>query len=223
MEYDFSKVMCNVFAVPENQQIVPLFPDIFFHPVFKKDPTPLRMNQVLRYIVAVFDVNGLRVRIPDVVKRRRVGLEVAKFKKNENGDYPEAVMEMMNGKNDQVNEMILHYVRMHKAPQYSYLMALEAGFYTLLAKTLSGESISNTEVKAMREMKEDIEAGVADFLNGEDAKKILEMTYKFLAEDSLGITPEDIAFNRQQGKPVVDVMPYGKDYDFSKYERDEEA
>lgn len=219
--YDFSKCLANVYSIPENQSIVKAFPQVFFAPIFSSPLKKLLTNQVLRYIVAVYDSNGLITRIPDVVKRRQKALELAGFKRDKEGNYPEVIHEMIEGKVEGVNEMIIQYLKLHKSPKYSFLMALDNAFYTLIAKTLSGASIEKKEVDAMRTMEKELTDRTIEFLGGDDNKKMLEKVYQWLAEDSLGITPEDIAFRRQQGLKVTDVTPYGEDYEVETYPREE--
>lgn len=219
--YDFSNCLANVFGVSETQPILKKFPHIFVAPIFHAPLKKLLMNQVLRYIVAVYDSNGLITRIPDVVKRRQKALEISGFKRTKEGTYPEEVMAMIEGKNEAVNEMILQYLKLHRSPKYSVLMALDNAFYTLIAKTLSGVSIEKKEVDAMRVMEKELSERTIEFLGGDDNKKMLEKVYQWLAEDSLGITPEDVAFKRQQGLKVTDVTPYGEDYEVETYPREE--
>lgn len=219
--YDFSKCLANVFTVPENQSIVKSFPQVFYAPIFSTPLKKLLTNQVIRYIVAVYDSNGLMTRIPDVMKRRQKAIEIAGFKRTPEGHYPEVIQEMLEGKIEGVNEMIVQYLKLHKSPKYSFLMALDNAFYTLIAKTLSGASIDQKEVNAMRTMEKELTERTIEFLGGDDNKRTLEKVYQWLAEDSLGITPEDIAFRRQQGLKVTDVTPYGDNYEVETYPREE--
>lgn len=212
--------MVKVFDMPEKTDFSILYPDVFPAEIFRGQPANLAKDKIIKYIVAVFDIEGLRTKVPDIVKRRRIALEMAGFHRNDDGEWNEHILNMINGKYDVINTWIVYYVRLHKSPQYSYIMAMEAAFYNLMEKTLRGDAVSQADVKAMREMSEDIIRETSLMLNEENNKAILEKTYKFLMEDSLGITPEDIAFKRQQNKPVVDVNPYGKEYTGKKYPRE---
>ncbi len=96
-------------------------------------------NQVLYYIAMVYDrCSGIRRKYPDVNQRKFEALNAAKFKYKENVGFGTYVDHMIEGGVDEINSMIVSYVRLANSTKFSMLITAESIFYSYLKKSLSG-------------------------------------------------------------------------------------
>ena len=218
MEYDFTGCLANVFAFPAATNLKAEFPNVFGHAIYKAPIKSLNHNMVYRYIVAVYDIRGLRRYYPDIEKRRAVALEISGFKSNSDREYSVEVMDMISGNIPNVNRMLVQYCRSQRNPDYTYIVALEAMYTKMAIDMADGNVDKSATLKVFRETKDELSDKLVEFLSGENNKNIKETALMFIEEDGLSITPEEIAENRSKGKPLVDVTPYGKDYDYPIFE-----
>jgi hypothetical protein len=220
MEYDFTGCLANVFAFPPTTNLLKEFPQVFGHEIYKVNIKGLTRGLLLRYIVAVYDIKGLRRYFPEIDRRKLAALEISGFKTDGDGNYSKEVISMISGATPNVNRMIIQYCRSQRNPDYTYIVSLEA-MYTKMAIDMADGNIDKIgALKIFRETKDELTDKMVEFLAAENNKPIQSTLLEYIEEDGLGITPEEIAENRSARKPLVDVTPYGRDYGYPEFDNE---
>lgn len=214
-QYIFKGLLFPVFDLPRGAKLLERFPGISQWPEFRA-PTRYDASMLIRYIVAAYDKNGLRVYESNATKRKKLAAELAGFPMKANGDPQDEVMEILDGKDATINQMIVRYCKMQRGANYAVLVGMEEVFYGILQKMLGREDISQKEATMFEDYEKKIELRAIEFLNGDKSKDLRDDLFELVEYEKLELRPEDIAERLRQGRPGVRLMPYGDDYDFSR-------
>src|SRR5574343_886211 len=121
---EFAKLYLPVHKNHKDSDIFRLFPILLQYDAFKAE-IDLNINYVIRYIVFGFDRNSPLNEIDDIVERRMRCVHLAGFTVNQKGQYNKEVQDMVRGKNQAVNIMIIQYAIMQGNYDYTTLIAFE--------------------------------------------------------------------------------------------------
>jgi len=199
---DFSKLMFPILSMPDNIDPIKHFPKLekweeFHNPEEKKPWSIQKKNKIFRYIVLMYDKESpFRVKIDSLTRRK---VEVSKYVKliADAKNVPEDVMEIIQGKNERVNKMVIAYARMHRNSLYSLILGLEKQFYGDLLKiegnTKSDSNISDTQKK--------LEEKTIEFLNQDNTPLLQDELFAYIEEQRLSLwRPEGIAESISKGE-----------------------
>ena len=200
---EFSRMMFNVNQVPHNRSIPNAFPALKKVQEFRRNPhLRLEKNRVLRYIILMYDKNSpFRKRFPDISRRKIEAAKYAGYKLEEGGLFPEHVEDMLMGRIENANKMLVAYVRLHRNIKFSYLVSMEESFYHLMEQVTGGDMKNLAQI---RSIKEEIEETLADILSEDNTPLIKESVLKYVEDRRLNLRPEDIARNNRK-KQQADV------------------
>lgn len=189
---EFDKMMFNVNRIPHNRSIIKAFSLMSKVPEFKKPISGgLEKNRVLRYIAFMYDKNSpFRRRFPDIMKRKIECAMHAGYKLEEGGIFSVSVEDMILGKNNAVNCIMVAFVRLHRNVKYSYLVSIEESFFFLMEEIARGEM---KNLARLKEIQEEIENTILEMLNEDDNPAAKEAIFKYIEEERLNLRPEDIA------------------------------
>ncbi len=209
-DYVFKGLMFDVFSGPKDSNLMQRFPQLSLYPEFREAEKMqiLKINDVIRYIVAVYDKRGLRVYEESIQKRKKIACEMVGWK-NANGTIKSSAQDAMDGKNIAVNRMIIRYMKIHKNIKYTSLVALEESYFNLVAKMMDPEAIKSADHTLFKNLESDIEQRVTEFFSGDSSKSLYGDLIDEIEMDKLELRPEDIAKRIRDGVEIVDYNPYG--------------
>jgi hypothetical protein len=213
--YVFKGLLFPVFDYPETTKLLERFPQLAQWPEFKT-PTRHDINKVIRYIVCMYDKNGICVYETNGFKRKRISAELAGWKPDKDGDFRGPVKEMMDGYDEPVNLMIIRYCKLQRSARYSTLVGIREVYYSILEKMIRHDDISAKESQMFEDYEKKIDIRAMEFLNGDMGEEIREDMYQAIEYEKLELRPEDIAEKIKEGKLPVKVFPYGEDYSAGK-------
>jgi len=204
---EFEKMMFNPTRVPDGGNILEEFPILKKYKIFNRQPWPKasveEKTRVMQWIMAVYDQHTpYRISIADMNKRKiEAGRDVG-FEIDDRGVFSETIENMMRGMNKTVNAKIVEFVRMHRSPKYSYLVALETSYYNLLTQIMDGDS---KNVKDLRNIQTEMESVLDEVLNKDENFILRKTVYRYMEEERLALRPEDIAMKLMKGEdPILD-------------------
>lgn len=167
-ERDFSELMYNVYSVEEGTNLLAKFKGLASLPsflafqenwttggVYEEDDNEegmmvgevehsLSRNKVIRYVIYAYDRNSpIAMKFSqDEVKRKTTAALYAGFEPNDEGYFERDVNDMMNCNINQVNAMIIDYVRQYNDPEYSLLVTGYESYYKKLNQIMADDSES---------------------------------------------------------------------------------
>ena len=203
---DFKDILYPVHTLKKGVDIFTAFPKLLDYEEFcGRLPAQLPINKVFKFIVYTYDEKSPFVlQIDDLIQRKKEAVQAAGFIATDNR-FPEAVNDMLNCKNERVNEMIIRYCRL-QGKDFTNLMASQEAFYQINVQLLSNIKTDNDDAvevakkkaaldKAADEFNERLDEKARRFLTQETAQELHNSLWS-LAEDealSITITPEDFA------------------------------
>lgn len=205
-ELDYSKMMCNVMAVPEKKN-----PETEFE-IFRKydeflQPTPeLDRKKLFRYIPLVYDKNSpLHQVISDVKKVKGKAAELAGFKLQEDGNFMKHVIELLECNNKEVNKMIIRYVTLHKSAKYhEYVVLREA--HTKLSVDVVLDPAKTNLVATFQSVGEKVDKVQQELLSGDNNVNLEDNLNDYYFENELRLRPEHIAKRLKELKPGETIV-----------------
>lgn len=193
---EFSKLYLPVHKNHKDSDIFRLFPILLHYDVFK-GVTGLNVNYVIRYIVFGFDRNSPLNEIDDIVERRMRCIHLAGFATGDKGQYRNEILDMVRGKNQAVNMMIIQYAIMQGNYDYTTLIAFEESFKNQSEKLMDKSIKDNEKTKELIDNVSKLRGNikeVKDMLLNNNIDSLLEKDlYVFAESKKLKITPEDYA------------------------------
>ena len=213
--YVFKNLLFPVFDYPEGANLLERFPQLKQWREFTV-PTRHDINKVIRYIVAMYDKNGVAVYESNGFKRKKISAELAGWKPDKDGDFRGAVKEMLDGKDVPINLMIIRYCKLQRSARYSTLVGMREVYYSILNKMLNHDDISVKESQMFEDYEKKIDIRAMEFLNGDVNEEVREDLFQAIEYEKLELRPEDIAEKIKEGKLPIKVFPYGENYETGK-------
>lgn len=201
MDFDSTKyrdMLCDVHnnpGVPED--VFDLFKK---HPEFKLDTSGFLKHYIHRYICLAYDKESPYVlTISEVPKRKYFAAIEAGFLLNERKEFQnKEIYEVINNKVDNVNRMIVRYLRSQADDDFAYLAVLRDLFYGNLVAMQAGDT---SVQKSISQAKKDIDEYTKIITQGDTSRDLKVQVYRFMEEESLMLRPEDIARQiKKEGK-----------------------
>ena len=181
------------------------------HKEFKADIKSLNRKKVVQYIVLMYDMNNDEVRAewPFYPQRKYEIMKMVGL--GTQAKIPKQIEDMMVGKNDAVNAMIIRYLSLFNNPDLIMLSSYYEIFIELNKQSYSGDFNSNT-IKDIEKVNNSIKELTESIFGGKDETELRQELYKTIEEKSLGIRPEEIAGKIQKGEsPLGKFNPYNSD------------
>jgi hypothetical protein len=147
MEYkesDFRSLKYNIYSLSKLTNPLDHFPEMNRYKEYKENVLPLSKVLVLRYIIFLYSKGTPLSKELDLTKRKFTALELAGFEK-ENGNYSQDILNMIERKVDEVNRMIVRFVRNQNDLRFAALMALNEAYYTMILQISSNEIFNKDE------------------------------------------------------------------------------
>lgn len=211
-DFDYSDCLID----PENESQIKRIKETYSefnleHPLLTKD------NGIIKYIVATYDINSpLRELYPNFFERKARAAVVAGFKQGKNKLFPKEVEDVMIGRDDKVNAMIVRYIIMHGSPDITAYVAYNEIMHSELRKSLAADGYESRDLKATRDNISYIVTQLNSLhqkvFGGTEGKKLKDELYKTLENDRIKLRPEDIAIDlaNKEYEPGVDPWEIGE-------------
>lgn len=189
-----------------------LLKDAEKYPEFAKELS-YRMSRkaVITYIVLMFDqMSPLRKEVRSLPARKGVAAQMAGFKTDKNGRFEPHVEKVLEGRNQDVNAMIVKYLVLQNSPKFVQLIAYESLYFYEIAKIQNGAYGKTIDViKSVDSLASSIDRLTEEVVGGSgEAEPILAAIYQEVTKD-LNISPEAISnYISECGDVPDDWNPY---------------
>ena len=207
MDFQFSNIefkgmMFNPAKYAGPGTLFKVYPRLKTYKIFRRSPGPdLDNDMVMLYIFCLYDKNTpYRSKYIDILQRK---IEVAHdvgFSTGKNGLFDEAVEKFMKGQNSLVNAKIVEFVRMHRSFKYSYLVAIENSYYSIMRDVMDGKT---KRVAELKDIQEEMEDTLIQLLNEDDNPYIRDTVLRYMEEERTGLQPEEIALKLAKNEPPI--------------------
>lgn len=195
---DFSKMMCNVYALQPGQHPGDIFKDVFYkHKEFHKDTKNVFKDKLFKYIPYVYDKGSpLREIFDDLKKLKVAAAELSGFIVGENGHFNEEVEAVILCTNPDINAMIIKYIILHRNPVYQRFVLINEIFYNASLSVIAG----SVKMKDFNDISTQLEEVGQILLNRDNSVKLEESLYDYYLKDRIELSPEDIAKKLEIGE-----------------------
>jgi hypothetical protein len=152
-------------------------------------------GQIFAWIVYAYDPTSPYVRLNDgIIKRKTEAMEAVGISKNKNGKYDDNIERILINKDEEVNRMIIGFLKRVRNSQWAILCSYQETLYRQLDELRSGsaekdkDTISNTQI-----LSKEIEELQFTFLTNDNSDTLREALYDAIEIENLALKPEDIA------------------------------
>lgn len=178
---DFKDLQYNIHGLPEKESVLKKFPELNRFPEFTQNKLPgLDKDKVIRYIIYCYDKRCPFLSEKNLTKRKALCAIEAGIKLTAKDEFPAAVKTMLEGKNEQVNRMVIRFVRNQRDMKYALLVSGTETYYDNIAKIAAIEKDSDVADSSQKsvlfdktsKLSEQLEALSDEVFNGD-----VEMIY----------------------------------------------
>ena len=201
---EFQGMMYQPNRIPEGSTVLSYYKDLGKIKEFKLSPGEgIDNNKVMMYVILMYDKGSpYRKKYTDVLKRKIEVAHDVEFKTIEGGVFEPPIEDFLRGKNRIVNRKIVAYVRMHRNYKFSYLVAIDESYYSLMLEILGGDV---KKISSAKEIRDDLEETLLEILNQDTNPYLRDEILRYLEEERLELRPEDIAKKLQNGETPISI------------------
>ena len=206
---DFKKTDFDVlpYSVDGTPDYIEAYPALNKYPEFNKKTRaklPCDFNMIFKYIVLFYTPRTPLMQITDVSERKEAAANLA-------GLDTEKLFD-----NDEVNELIIRYLRIVKNYKWSKLLLWTEGFWNQGRKLLSGKTETGERTEKLLSTIDDLEIRIektlAEFLSNDPSEKLKTDVLQAIEEELLPsqtLKPEVIARRLSDNEDPLDgYTPY---------------
>jgi len=222
---EFAKLRYNTFDLKKGDSLD--FADLPNYPVFTDVIKGIDSALLFKWISYMYDQSSPLINIADIRKRGLIAANECHFPKIASGklnlDYRKvaifdrSIMVKLGAK-------ILEYCRLQRDPDYLQLAVFEMRrvFNNIRLIDPDTETKESLElIKAQGLLSKDIDELRAKFLNGDDSDKTYSEVLDSIENDNMEFSPEQILLNEKIRQAIAEHRPFGKNYKFDKYNRED--
>jgi len=183
------------------------------HKEFQIELRNIPEHKIFPYIILMYDLNNDQIRneFPFYPQRK---VEVAKMV----GLIPRGrsanrtIEDVLIGKNEDVNKMIIKYLTLFNNPDVLMLAAYYEIYVVLSKRSFSGQ-FKDKDIENIEKVNGKIHELTDNIFGGKDETELIAELYRTLEDQKLGIQPEEIAEKLQKGEDPLDGFnPYNSEY-----------
>jgi len=191
-----------------------LVSDLAQYDEFRVSTGHLQHDKVFRFIIFMYDMRSeMRQMYPDWQDRKVKCAALAGWDIDRNGRFQDSVMEMLEGDNDEVNDMIVKFCLLFPSPYYSAYISM----WELLAKEVRSsfnnvnDSAVITKIRGnIKELTKQIDEYSEKIFGGERTIGLKNSLYKTVDKARLRLRPEIIARDIKDNNLQIDDLYYPK-------------
>lgn len=196
-------------------------------PVFKEYKGKIPEKKIFSYIILMYDINSEFWRsVLDYYERKRVCAELVEFKKVK-GKWTQEVEDVLIGKNEEANTMIVEYIAQFGLPELYQLVGHLSLLGSETRKTISFKG-NKDSLRILKEAGDEISRLTRIVFHSGDYDEITSARnalYAKAEKERIKLRPEDVVkLISEEGQLPDDFNPYGEGYmpEKSKFLGDEE-
>lgn len=210
-ESDYSGLKFNIFKhSPLEGDYLKIFPDLNLYKEFSKPLLEgIDRNQLIAWIICVYDKESpFRKKYADLpIRKYHAALEVG-FELNSKGKFENYIEEIFDPSPGFMNEvavdMITAYCKLHYSTKYSFVVMMEALFYTNLKTAVAG--LGTNKMSELKSIEETLDNAQRELLAFDSNKEIVKSLYKRINSDRIELAPEDISRKLKEDKTVAEIL-----------------
>jgi hypothetical protein len=205
MDIEYSKLLYN----PKDPEAIKRLMHNFEE--FNADIRPLMERECLiEYIILMYDIaSDFRHLYTDYWVRKRQCAIAAGFKTTETGHFYGDTENMLIGKNNAANDMIVRYLTLFNRPDYLRYISFWEILYAEIKRSLGAASKESKEIKDtlanINKLSQDINELEQILFGGSESSGLRNSLYKMMERDKLMLRPEYMA-EKIRNKDVDDVI-----------------
>jgi hypothetical protein len=193
----FVKMKYRIDKIPMSEQVVFKFQDLSqFANVFASSvglPEKLTADFVLRYIILMYSPGSPGIEAyPMLSKRKGWALKELGVEPNQQGEFPTEYNELLLNKNANCRAKIILFLRLQQPEDWAIMMRTEEMLYDILALDMPEDPVDQkSHISNIESLRKQLSDARDRFMQGEISKALEHEITKFLAQDNLGIRPEE--------------------------------
>lgn len=193
----YTKMKYRIDKVSASENVIFKFPDLSQHAnIFASEinlPQGLTADFVMRYIILMYSPGSPGVDIyPMLSKRKTWALRELGVEPSIDGSFPTEYNQLTLNKNESVRAKIVLFLRLQQPEDWAIMMRAEDMLYDLLAMELPEEPTDQkNHIGNIESLRKQLSESRERFMQGEISKALENDITKFLAQDNLGIKPEE--------------------------------
>jgi len=173
-------------------------------------------KSILTYIVLTYDIHSPYViKYKDWVLRRRETAKASGFKIYY-GKYLEDVENIILGKTDATNKIIVRYLFLQNDMEFVKLQSYQSLYYGQIVSSMNPAGLKPMDSAKLRsnieELSVEIKVLEKAIFYGNETKDMLLALYNFVGNITYNFRPEEIAEKKGKGEEIVDESPYKDKY-----------
>ena len=175
----------------------------------------INSENVAKYVILMYDmVSPMRKEYPKFREREAISAQYAGFKIGKRGTFTKEVENMLIGKNDKVNVMVVKYLSLFNNPDYTALMTYMKVFEENAKEGMRG-TMDSKEYKAYHDTTEKYRVSIVyltdKVFGGKADDDLIKELYREIERVKESIMPEYVADKLARGEEYP-CNPYG-DYE----------
>lgn len=193
----FVKMKYRIDRIPSTDQVLFKFHDLSQHATtFGQSiglPSDITPDFVMRYIILMYSPGSPGIEAyPQLNKRKSWALRELGVEPHEDGSYPKAYNDILLNKNANVRAKILLFLRLQQPEDWAIMIRAEEMLYNLLELELPEDpSDQKNHLANIETVRRQLSDARDRFMQGETTKSLENEITKFLAQENLGIRPEE--------------------------------
>ncbi len=175
---------------------------------------PLKRSEVFKYVAFMYDpMSPVVESMDDYWARKFEAAETAGFACDKGGKFNKNVENMILGKCDGVNDVIIAYVCHLGRPKWNQLVFFHETMCNFTKRSIEGEKTSSRDVDTVGSLHDKIRMATDGLLMSHgETDEFLDRFYYRLEKARLSIRPEDYAKRITEGDDLQEDGAYGEDY-----------
>lgn len=212
----YHKMKYRIDKIPMTDQVIFKFPDLMqFANIFASEigmPQNVTADFVMRYIMLMYSPGSPGIEIyPMLAKRKTWALKELGVNPLVDGSFPTEYNELLLNKNQACRAKVVLFLRLQQPEDWAIMMRAEEMLYDLLSLEFPEDPTDQkNHISNIESLRKQLSESRERFMQGEISKALENEITKFLAQDNLGIRPEEYMMFAPKGtapsKAMADQM-----------------
>lgn len=193
----YHKMKYRIDKIPMTDQVIFKFPDLMqFANIFASEigmPQNVTADFVMRYIMLMYSPGSPGIEIyPMLAKRKTWALKELGINPLVDGSFPTEYNELLLNKNQACRAKVVLFLRLQQPEDWAIMMRAEEMLYDLLSLEFPEDPTDQkNHISNIESLRKQLSESRERFMQGEISKALENEITKFLAQDNLGIRPEE--------------------------------
>ena len=212
---DYIAMLCNINAHKHTEgDYLKIFTDLRLYEEFSALLVePMDRNQIIAWIALVYDQESpFRKKYSELDERKFRSAREVGFELNSQGKFDDYLLDIFNGQNQPINDMIVAYCKLHASTRYSYYVMLEALFFSNLKLAVSGLDANKMKMAELKSIQSEMAIAQRELLAGDANKNIEKTLYRRINREKIDYSPEAVS-GKIKKNGIENVFSEDKNYD----------